>query len=282
MRDTGALAQRPKKEQLKLNEEMAKLNRLLGGIRGMRRLPDALFIIDTRKEHIAIHEAQRLDIPVVALVDTNADPDEATYPIPANDDAIRAVRLLSARMADAALEGAQEYASTRAKEEAEEGFEPSAYEGYTFEPEGYEAAIEPEDDEREEELRPAYAGLEEEIPEAVQPDEAVEVPALERGIPSVPVAPPVAEAATVQAAEPAAARAPEPVEAAAEEGEPSTHIVSGTVPGERGVVSGSAADSEDAGLPKGLVETGEQAFAGEVPPEAAESAPGPVPETNPA
>ena len=144
MRDTGELTQLPKKEQLKLNDEMAKLNRMLGGIRGMRRLPEALFIIDTKKEHIAIHEAERLEVPVVALVDTNSDPDEVTYPIPANDDAIRAVRLLSAKIADAASEGAQEHASTVAKEEAEEGFEPEAFpEGYTFDPEGYEATIEP-------------------------------------------------------------------------------------------------------------------------------------------
>src|SRR5579872_1593832 len=122
MRDTGGMERLPKKEQLKLNDEIAKLTRMLGGIRGMRRLPEALFIVDTRKEHIAIHEARRLDIPVVALLDTNSDPDEVDYPIPANDDAIRAVRLLSGKIADAAYEGAQERASTLAKEEAEEGF----------------------------------------------------------------------------------------------------------------------------------------------------------------
>src|SRR5438270_1544822 len=124
MRDTGTLSTLPKKEQLKLMDEQARLDRLLGGIRGMRRLPEALFVIDTRKEHIAIHEAQRLGIPVVALLDTNSDPDDAVYPIPANDDAIRAVRLLSSKIAEAAQEGAQEYLSTVAKEEAEEGFEP--------------------------------------------------------------------------------------------------------------------------------------------------------------
>jgi small subunit ribosomal protein S2 len=143
MRDTGVFEQLPKKEQLKLNEEIAKLSRILGGIRTMRKLPDALFIIDTRKEHIAIHEAARLDIPIVALLDTNSDPDEVQYPIPANDDAIRAVRLLSAKIADAAGEGAQEFVSTMAKEEAEEGIEPGAYdEGYTADPEGYDASIE--------------------------------------------------------------------------------------------------------------------------------------------
>jgi small subunit ribosomal protein S2 len=141
MRDTGELATLPKKEQLKLTDEYTKLQKILGGIRGMKRLPDVLFVIDTRKEHIAIHEAQRLDIPIVALLDTNSDPDEVDYPIPANDDAIRAVRLLSSKIAEAAQRGATERASTLAKEEAEEGFEPSEFEEYTFEPEGYEASL---------------------------------------------------------------------------------------------------------------------------------------------
>jgi small subunit ribosomal protein S2 len=143
MRDTGAMERLPKKEQLKLNDEITKLTRMLGGIRGMRRLPDALYIVDTRKEHIAIHEARRLDIPIVALLDTNSDPDDVDYPIPANDDAIRAVRLLSGKIADAAYEGAQERASTLAKEEAEEGIEEAMYAGgYTADPEGYDASIE--------------------------------------------------------------------------------------------------------------------------------------------
>jgi small subunit ribosomal protein S2 len=146
MRDTGEMATLPKKEQLKLTDEYNKLQKILGGIRGMKRLPDALFIIDTRKEHIAIHEAQRLDIPIVALLDTNSDPDEVDYPIPANDDAIRAVRLLSAKIAEAAQRGAQERASTLAKEEAEEGFEPGEYEEYTFEPEGYQASLDTDED----------------------------------------------------------------------------------------------------------------------------------------
>ncbi|HCF99885.1 MAG TPA: hypothetical protein DEV93_05010, partial [Chloroflexi bacterium] len=93
------------------------------------------------------HEADRLEIPVVALLDTNSDPDEVEYGIPANDDAIRAVRLLSSKIADAAEEGAQEYASTRAKEDEEEGVEPAElYEGgYTAEPEGYDASLDGED-----------------------------------------------------------------------------------------------------------------------------------------
>jgi small subunit ribosomal protein S2 len=143
IRDTGAMERLPKKEQLKLNDEITKLTRMLGGIRGMRRLPDALYVVDTRKEHIAIHEARRLDIPIVALLDTNSDPDDVDYPVPANDDAIRAVRLLSGKIADAAYEGAQERASTLAKEEAEEGIEEAMYAGgYTADPEGYDASIE--------------------------------------------------------------------------------------------------------------------------------------------
>ncbi|PZS09990.1 MAG: 30S ribosomal protein S2 [Chloroflexi bacterium] len=143
MRDNGSFERLTKKEQLKLNDEITKLSRLLGGIRGMRRLPQALFIIDTRKEHIAIHEARRLDIPVVALLDTNSDPDEVQYPIPANDDAIRAVRLLSSKIADAASEGVQEFESTHAKEEAETGASVEDFEGYSADPEGYDASIEP-------------------------------------------------------------------------------------------------------------------------------------------
>jgi small subunit ribosomal protein S2 len=147
MRESGAFDRLPKKEQLKRNDEIAKLTRMLGGIRGMRRLPNVLFIVDTKKEHIAIHEARRLDIPVVALLDTNSDPDEVDYAIPANDDAIRAVRLLSGKMADAAYEGLQERQSTMAKEEAEEGIDLGAYEsGYTADPEGYDASIDAPDD----------------------------------------------------------------------------------------------------------------------------------------
>ncbi len=101
----GEFERLPKKEVLKLEEEMARLNKLLGGIKLMGKLPTAVFIVDPRKEDIAVAEARRLDIPVVALVDTNCDPDVVDYPVPANDDAIRAVRLLTAKIADAVLEG---------------------------------------------------------------------------------------------------------------------------------------------------------------------------------
>ena len=97
----------PKKEVIKLCAEREKLQKNLGGIREMRKLPGALFIVDPRKERIAVAEARALGIPIVAIVDTNCDPDEIDYVIPGNDDAIRAVKLISGAMADAALEGKQ-------------------------------------------------------------------------------------------------------------------------------------------------------------------------------
>jgi len=133
MKLSGEMDLRPKKEQLRLGDEMTKLNRLLGGIRSMRRLPAALFIVDCQKEHLAVHEASRLGIPIVALVDTNADPDPVSYPIPANDDAIRAVRLLAGRIADAAIEGQQMRESIQAEEEQETGEEPVLAESDTDE-----------------------------------------------------------------------------------------------------------------------------------------------------
>lgn len=97
----------PKKEILQLRHEMERLQKFLGGIKNMNKLPGALFVIDPRKEDIAVQEARKLGIPVVGIVDTNCDPDLIDYVIPANDDAIRAVKLLTARMADAILEGRQ-------------------------------------------------------------------------------------------------------------------------------------------------------------------------------
>ncbi len=107
-RDRGDFDRLPKKEVQHLQDDITRLERILGGIKDMRRLPNAIFIIDTRKERTAVLEARRLDIPIIALADTNSDPDEIDYPIPANDDAIRAVRLLSAKIADAVIEGRRE------------------------------------------------------------------------------------------------------------------------------------------------------------------------------
>ncbi|MBI3978162.1 MAG: 30S ribosomal protein S2 [Chloroflexi bacterium] len=103
----GELEVLPKKEALRLDDEMQKMNRLMGGIKEMTKLPTALFIVDPVKEHIAVAEARRLEIPIVALVDTNCNPEVIDYPVPANDDAIRAVRLLTGKVADACLEGAK-------------------------------------------------------------------------------------------------------------------------------------------------------------------------------
>jgi small subunit ribosomal protein S2 len=95
-----------KKEVLQLEREKAKLERSLGGIKGMNRLPGAIFVIDPKKENIAVKEARKLGIPVVAVVDTNCDPEEIDYIIPGNDDAIRAIRLFAQKMADACVDGA--------------------------------------------------------------------------------------------------------------------------------------------------------------------------------
>ncbi len=124
-RDRGDFERLPKKEVQHMQEEIARLERTLGGIKDMRRLPSAIFIIDTRKERTAVMEARRLEIPIIALADTNCDPDEMDYPIPANDDAIRAVRLLCAKIADAAVEGRRELEAQQKDEGAIEGTEPT-------------------------------------------------------------------------------------------------------------------------------------------------------------
>jgi small subunit ribosomal protein S2 len=105
MERTGALDYLPKKEAIRLRHERDKLTRNLGGIQDLERLPDAVFVIDTKKEQIAVNEARKLGIPVIAIVDTNCDPDEVDFPIPGNDDAIRAVSLVARVVADALAEG---------------------------------------------------------------------------------------------------------------------------------------------------------------------------------
>jgi len=119
MEEEGTFELLPKKEVIKLKHERERLEKFLGGIQNMKRIPDALFVVDPRKEKIAIQEAHILGIPVVAIVDTNCDPDEIDYVIPGNDDAIRAVRLLSETMANAVLEGKQ-------GEQLEDAEEPQA------------------------------------------------------------------------------------------------------------------------------------------------------------
>jgi small subunit ribosomal protein S2 len=107
-RNLGEFELLPKKEQARLLDELARLEKYLGGIKNMTKLPGAVYVVDTRKEHIAVREARKLRIPIVAIVDTNSDPDEVDHPIPGNDDAIRAVRLVTGKMADACLEGLEE------------------------------------------------------------------------------------------------------------------------------------------------------------------------------
>jgi small subunit ribosomal protein S2 len=113
-RDRGDFARLTKAEALKLEEQIGKLNRVFSGVKTMDRLPGALFVVDPRKEELAIREAFKLRIPVVAMVDTNCDPDMIDYVIPCNDDAIRGIRLMTSKIADAAIEGAYRRESAHA------------------------------------------------------------------------------------------------------------------------------------------------------------------------
>jgi len=120
MSEDGTFDRLPKKEVVKLNLEIEKLEKYLGGIEKMDKLPGALFVVDPRKEKIAVSEARKLGIPIVAIVDTNCDPDEVDYVIPGNDDAIRAVKLIAGTMADAIIEGRQgQMGAAEAEAEAE-------------------------------------------------------------------------------------------------------------------------------------------------------------------
>jgi small subunit ribosomal protein S2 len=127
MAEDGTYQLITKKEALQLERERAKLEKSLGGIKGMNKLPGAIFVIDPKKETIAVKEGRKLGIPVVAVVDTNCDPDDIDHIIPGNDDAIRAIRLFAARMADACVEGAQ--AREAALRTEAEGGEAAAEEG---------------------------------------------------------------------------------------------------------------------------------------------------------
>ncbi len=117
MEEDGTFDLLPKKEVAKHKLEIEKLEKFLGGIKDMKQLPGALFIVDPRKERIAVSEARKLDIPIVSIVDTNCDPDEIDYIIPGNDDAIRAVRLISATMANAIIEGKEGQMGAAAKDD---------------------------------------------------------------------------------------------------------------------------------------------------------------------
>lgn len=120
MEEEGTFEVLPKKEVIQLKKEHERLVKFLGGIRDMHNLPDVMFVVDPRKERIAVAEARKLNIPLVGIVDTNCDPDEIDYVIPANDDAIRAVKLLTAKMADALIESKQGEEEAPATEAAAE------------------------------------------------------------------------------------------------------------------------------------------------------------------
>jgi small subunit ribosomal protein S2 len=132
MKADGTVDALPKKEVLQLDKLQAKMEKTLGGIKDMTKLPDGIFIVDPRKERIAVHEARKLGIPIVAIVDTNCDPDEIDLIIPGNDDAIRAIRLISSKVADACLEGKQ----VREAQLSSEGAAAPPVEGIPPQPEG--------------------------------------------------------------------------------------------------------------------------------------------------
>jgi small subunit ribosomal protein S2 len=221
METTGGMDVLPKKEVLRLRHEREKLERNLGGIRDMTRPPAAVWVVDTRKEHIAVTEARKLGIPVVAILDTNCDPDEVDYPIPGNDDAIRAGSLLTRIVADAVAEGLRLRAVYGAESAAKEGTAPVAASPADEEPLA----------EWERELLESGEGGG--ATAAAEPEEAAEAPAAPRGrrgrtAADTAATAPVAEAAGANAdavaaaatgaATGAEAEAPEPqaAEAAAE------------------------------------------------------------------
>lgn len=136
-KERGEFADLPKAEASKLDEQIARLNNLLGGIKTMREVPSAIFIVDPHRERIAITEAIKLGMVVVAMVDTNCDPDEVDYVIPSNDDAIRAVRVITAKIADAAVEGQQRRESARAEQDFDYNVQPGEY---SFSPDDEEEA----------------------------------------------------------------------------------------------------------------------------------------------
>jgi small subunit ribosomal protein S2 len=165
----GDFERLPKKEALKLEEEILRLNRQMGGFKEMTNLPNALFIVDPIKEKIALAEARRMGIPVIAIVDTNCNPDEIDYPIPANDDAIKAIRLICTKIADAILEGKTGEAATPAGVGEAEGLETT--ETFTFSPDDEKEPPEDKLAEEEKEEKPAEEETEPPAEEEKEPGE---------------------------------------------------------------------------------------------------------------
>lgn len=221
MRDEGTLDVLPKKEAARLTEEMNKLERVLGGIKDMNGLPQVVFVVDLKKEHIAVKEARKLEIPVVGVCDTNCDPDEVDFPIPGNDDAIRALRLMATKLAEAAKEGTALREAELAEAEAERAEQEAA------------AAAEAE---RAEEAGTAEATREATVGEAAGTEVGAAEPAgEERPTPPEPAAEPVS---------------PQPAgEPAAEAAGPEPTVAPVTLEEQRTVAEQAAARKESAGEP---------------------------------
>jgi small subunit ribosomal protein S2 len=187
----GEFDRLPKKEAIRLEDQIERLNKLLGGIRALGGLPDAIFVVDPQREHIALAEARRLEIPIVSMVDTNCDPTIVQLPIPSNDDAIRAIRLITSRMADAALEG------LRIREAAEDA-----------------ASGEVEDDDAEAEEMAAVAADVTAVAEAafLGADVPQAGPANDLEVAEPPAAEPILAAAAVSSAAPASSDQPHATE----------------------------------------------------------------------
>jgi small subunit ribosomal protein S2 len=202
--ERGEYARLTKKEQLDISNEIERMNRYFGGIKQLDRLPAAVFIIDTVKEAIAVAECTRLNIPIVSLVDTNCDPDPVAYPIPSNDDAIRAIKLILGKVADAAIEGraARESGAGAAAGVSAEDFARSAQAG--VDAGAFSAA--PED-----------AAAEESGPTVTTISATAQAAAAAAPAPAPAAAPPPPAASAVSAAEPAASDQPSVIEAPVQE-----------------------------------------------------------------
>ncbi|MBI2302264.1 MAG: 30S ribosomal protein S2 [Armatimonadetes bacterium] len=178
METSGAMDRRPKKEAAMLREEMAKKTRVLGGIEDMPGMPAALFIIDVREEHIAVTEAKRLGIPIVAIVDTNCDPEDINYVIPGNDDAIRAIKLVAIKAAEAILEALQERDNAIAEGTLRETYvdqmRRQRVPAEVLAEEAEDAEDEVEDDEEAEDEFAGFDQVEDEVAEAEVVDEVVD------------------------------------------------------------------------------------------------------------
>jgi len=221
-RDDGKFGFLTKKEALGYEREIAKLKKSLGGIQQMKKLPDIVFVIDPRKERIAVHEANKLKIPIVAVVDTNCDPDRIDYVIPGNDDALKAIRLFASKIAEACIEG-RHMAKDRTRE-AYRNVSSAAAEPTTPAPAdgpAPEVVVKGTGTEDEADAAPADDAAPAEADVAAEP-EPVEPPAEPAAEPAPEPAP---EPAAEPAAEPAPEPAPEPAEPAAEPTEPAAEPV---------------------------------------------------------